>query len=175
MKSYKNLLIGISFLFLFSPLCRAQAIDGIESAVEGKHALDLYRNFIDAPQQIITLSLNIQELFASDGNRYKGLSNRLAQKMHWITNDPLQLKNMQLMAVPSPASNYGYYAIIFNNLDSGQCEALSNNAEINGSFIRVMLNGKIIFDAGKQVTGVATCLSQWPWQDGKNKIEYIGS
>ncbi len=152
-----------------------EAAEGAHSVLELKDAIDFYRDFVVAPTKIAELHDEVVQLYAGDGNRYEGISTALAVKMGWISNDPEQLRNMKLLAVPSMSSSFGYFDIRLGGLTAQQCTDLVTNLAVDSMFVRVLLNGQIVARRGHLTNNDAGCRSQWFWQTGKNVIDYISA
>lgn len=156
-------------------LSQTEVIQTVGALKRGKDVVDFYKAAVENPQEIVLLSLEIQSTFANSSNRFKDLSNDLAQKLGYFNVGPLGLDHVVLRSEPSPSLPYGFYSIALKKLKFKECEVLANYKAINDSFVRVELNGVPVSVNGVRQKAVELCKSQWFFQEGKNVIKYIGS
>jgi hypothetical protein len=161
-------------LVLLPGMSRSQElVEAADSLHQAKEILDFYKAAIANPSQIITLDSEIQSAFASDPTRYKGLSNKFGQDMHWFEKGPLHLDYVEVGPSPSPVSDYGYYSIKIKKLTKDECEIMVGYAKLMPSLVRANLNGHLVFKDGRYVENEPQCESEWFFQDGKNVVEFI--
>lgn len=173
-KFIPRLLLGL-LVALVVMLSQAEILQTVGALKRGKDVVDFYKAAIENPQEVILLSLEIQSTFANSSNRFKDLSNDLAQKLGYFNVGPLGLDHVELRSEPSPSLPYGFYSITLKELKFKECEVLANYKAINDSFVRVELNGVPVSINGVRQKAVELCKSQWFFQEGKNVIKYIGS
>lgn len=161
-------------LVLLPEMSRSQElVETADSLHQAKEILDFYKAGIVNPSQIIILDSEIQSTFSLDPTRYKGLSNKLGQEMHWFEKGPLYLDYVEIGPSPSPASDYGYFSIKMKKLKKDECEVMVGYAKLMPSLVRANLNGRPVFNDGRYVENGPQCESQWFFQDGKNVVEFI--
>lgn len=169
------LTFSFNFIFINSAQAQVPQAAGVVNAVaSSKDVIDFYEAAVKNPIQIVVLSSEIKQTFANSPDRYKGLNNEVARSLRYFESGPFGLENIELRPEPSSGHPYWNYSITLKQLKLKQCEMLAKNQAVNVNFIRVELNGKSIFTAGKQFDSDVACESQWFFQDGKNEIKYVG-
>lgn len=170
MKKTSYFFLGILF---FLDVAHAQVPQTVWTAgalANSKEVIDFYEAAVKNPIQIISISSEIKQIFASSPDRYKGLNNEVGRNLGFFKAGSLNLKNVELKPEPSAGHPYWNYSISLKRLELKQCEILVKNQALNDNFVRVELNGDSIFIAGKKSISDIACKSQWFFQDGKTRL-----
>lgn len=172
MKKSLRKIIFTTTLFITPVLSYAQITQTLGTINRANNLLDFYKAAIVDPSQIVTLQLEIQNLYAADGSRYRGLNNSWTQKNGLFNYGPLSLDHIELRPEPSPSTDHGFFSITLKQLPFKSCEILSNYPFYNG-FVRMELNGEIIFDQGIRHRSISICKKSFPFTKSKNEIKLI--